>query len=172
MGTTDGWSGRRSSSPNRQSFQRSRFERSTGEGAPFSASASTAGTHRSRANRAASLLTAAGSIAATVVFPLLPFTPKMRTGYNVPISHVPGPRAEMYWNGARVEEIIPVSTVYDGMALNVTTCSYADRVGFGYAAGADVVPDIDKLIPLTEECLTELESAVGASCEARRSPGP
>ena len=40
---------------------------------------------------AASLLTIAGSIAATVVFPLLPFTPKIRTGYNLPISHVPGP---------------------------------------------------------------------------------
>jgi WS/DGAT/MGAT family acyltransferase len=111
---------------------------------------------------AASLLTTAASIAATVVFPLLPFTPKVRTGYNLPISHVPGPRAEMYWNGAHIEEVYPVSTVYDGQALNVTTCSYADRVGFGYAAGADVVPDIDALVPLTEECLTELESAVGA----------
>ncbi|MFZ1177559.1 MAG: wax ester/triacylglycerol synthase family O-acyltransferase [Mycobacterium sp.] len=110
---------------------------------------------------AASLLTNAGSIAATVVFPLLPFTPKIRTGYNLPISHVPGPPAEMYWNGARIEEIYPVSTVYDGQTLNVTTCSYADRVGFGYAAGADAVPDIETLIPLTEQCLTELESAVG-----------
>ncbi|ORA79991.1 wax ester/triacylglycerol synthase family O-acyltransferase [Mycobacterium malmoense] len=110
---------------------------------------------------AASLLTTAGSIAATVVVPLLPFTPKIRTGCNLPISHVPGPRVEMYWNGAPVEEIYPVSTVYDGMALNVTTCSYADRVGFGYVAGADVVPDVDTLIPLTEQCLTELESAVG-----------
>lgn len=110
----------------------------------------------------ASLLTVAGSIAATVVFPLLPFTQKIRTGYNLPISHVPGPGAEMYWNGAHIEEIYPVSTVYDGQALNVTTCSYADRVGFGYAAGADAVPDIDTLIPLTEQCLTELESAVGA----------
>ncbi|WP_068183107.1 wax ester/triacylglycerol synthase family O-acyltransferase [Mycobacterium sp. UM_CSW] len=110
----------------------------------------------------ASLLTAAGSIAATVIFPLLPFTPKLRTGYNLPISHVPGPRSEMYWNGARLEEIYPVSTVYDGMALNVTTCSYADRIGFGYAAGADVVPDIEELIPLTEECLAELEASVGA----------
>jgi hypothetical protein len=26
--------------------------------------------------------------------------------------------------------------------------------------GADVVPDIDALIPLTERCLTELEAAV------------
>jgi diacylglycerol O-acyltransferase / wax synthase len=106
---------------------------------------------------AASLLTVAGSIAATVVSPLLPFTQKVRTGYNLPISHVPGPGAEMYWNGAHIDEMYPVSTVYDGQALNVTTCSYADRVGFGYAAGADAVPDIDTLIPLTEQCLTELE---------------
>jgi WS/DGAT/MGAT family acyltransferase len=121
---------------------------------------------------AASLLTTAGSIAATVVFPLLPFTQKLRTGYNLPISHVPGPRAEMYWNGALIEEMYPVSTVYDGQALNVTTCSYADRVGFGYAAGADVVPDIDTLIPLTEAGLAELESWPWvASSGARRARG-
>ncbi|MGZ4509763.1 MAG: wax ester/triacylglycerol synthase family O-acyltransferase [Mycobacterium sp.] len=111
---------------------------------------------------AASLLTAAGSIAATVIFPLLPLTQKIRTGYNLPISYVPGPPAEMYWNGAHIDEMYPVSTVYDGQSLNVTTCSYADRVGFGYAAGADTVPDIGDLIPLTERCLAELESAVGA----------
>ncbi|MGD1237567.1 wax ester/triacylglycerol synthase family O-acyltransferase [Mycobacterium seoulense] len=111
---------------------------------------------------AASLLTNAGSIAATAIGPLLPFTPKIRTGYNLPISHVRGPGAEMYWNGARIEEMYPVSTVYDGHGLNITTCSYADRVGFGYAAGRDVVPDIESLIPLTEQCLTELEDALGA----------
>jgi len=116
-----------------------------------------------RRGSAPSLLTAAGSIAATVIFPMLPFTPKIRTGYNVPISHVPGPSDEMYWNGAHVEDIYPVSTVYDGQGLNVTTCSYADRVGFGYVAGAQVVPDIHSLIPLTEACLAELEGAVGAS---------
>ena len=109
----------------------------------------------------ASMLLFAASIAPTVLLPILPGAPKVRTGYNLPISNVPGPRAEMYWNGAHVEEIYPVSTVYDGQALNVTMCSYADRVGFGYAAGADVVPDIDTLIPLTERCLTELEAAVG-----------
>jgi diacylglycerol O-acyltransferase / wax synthase len=109
---------------------------------------------------AASLLTSAGSIAATVIFPLLPFTQTIRTGYNLPISHVPGPQAEMYWNGAHIEEIYPVSAVYDGQALNVTTCSYADRIGFGYAAGRNIIPDIDTLIPLTEVCLAELESAL------------
>jgi WS/DGAT/MGAT family acyltransferase len=110
---------------------------------------------------AASLLTTAGSIAATLIVPLLPFGGTMRTGYNLPISHVPGPRTGMYFNGAHVDEIYPVSTVYDGQALNVTTCSYADRIGFGYAAGAEIVPDIDSLIQLTEQCLAELETAVG-----------
>lgn len=110
---------------------------------------------------AASPLTTAGSIAATVIFPLLPFTQKIRTGYNLPISHVPGPRDEMYWNGAHVEAMYPVSTVYDGQTLNVTTCSYADRIGFGYAAGREAVPDIETLIPLTEQCLRELEAALG-----------
>jgi len=116
-----------------------------------------------RRGSAPSLLTNAGSIAATVISPMLPFSQKIRTGYNLPISHVAGPRDEMYWNGAHVEEIYPVSTVYDGQVLNVTTCSYADRVGFGYVAGAELMPDIDTLIPLTEACLAELESAVGAS---------
>ncbi|TAM67229.1 wax ester/triacylglycerol synthase family O-acyltransferase [Mycobacterium sp.] len=110
---------------------------------------------------AASLLTTAGSIAATVVFPMLPLAPKLRTGYNLPISHVPGPRDEMYFNGAHIEEIYPVSTVYDGQTLNITTCSYADRIGIGFVAGADVMGDVDALIPLTELYLTELETAVG-----------
>jgi hypothetical protein len=92
---------------------------------------------------------------------------KIRTGFNLPISHVPGPQAEMYWNGAHIEEIYPVSTVYDGLALNVTTCSYADRIGFGYAAGPEVVPDIDTLIPLTEQCLAELESAFAVTKRKR-----
>ncbi len=110
---------------------------------------------------AASMLLLAAAIGPTVLLPMLPFAPKIRTGYNLPISHVPGPSAEMYWNGAHVEEMYPVSAVYDGQTLNVTTCSYADRIGFGYVAGRDVVPHIDTLIHLTERSLTELEAASG-----------
>lgn len=69
----------------------------------------------------------------------------------------------MYWNGAHIDEIYPVSAVYDGQALNVTTCSYADRIGFGYIAGREMVPDVAEMIPLTERALTELERAVATS---------
>jgi len=110
---------------------------------------------------AASLLTVAASMAATVLPPLLPLTPKLPTGYNLPISNLRGPQSQMYWNGAHLQEIYPVSAVYDGQTLNVTTCSYAGRIGFGYVAGRDAVPDIARLTALTGKALTELESAVG-----------
>lgn len=111
----------------------------------------------------ASLLLLSAAIGATVLLPMVPLLPRLRTGYNLPISHVAGPSTEMYWNGAHVEEVYPVSAVYDGQALNVTTCSYADRIGFGYVAGRDVLPDIETLIPLTEQSLSELEAALGLS---------
>ncbi|BBX67053.1 wax ester/triacylglycerol synthase family O-acyltransferase [Mycolicibacterium psychrotolerans] len=114
---------------------------------------------------AATMLLAAPSIAATVLPPIMPFAPRVRRGYNVSISHVPGPRSQLYWNGAILEEIYPVSTAINGQALNVTMCSYADRVTFGYVSGRRVIPDVGSLIPLTEQALAELETALGTTAE-------
>jgi diacylglycerol O-acyltransferase / wax synthase len=109
----------------------------------------------------ASLLLLVPTQALTVLLPKVRFAPKVRTGYNVPISNVPGPRTEMYWNGAHVEEIYPLGTVYDGLTLTVMVCSYADRISFSYVTGPDVMPDIGAVIGLTERCLAELEASVG-----------
>jgi diacylglycerol O-acyltransferase len=108
------------------------------------------------------MLLAAPAIAPTALQSMIPFGPRWRTGYNLPISNVRGPQEDMYFNGAHLDEIYPVSTVFDGLALNATVCSYADQVAFGYVAGRDAVPDIESFIPLTERSLAELESAVGA----------
>lgn len=114
---------------------------------------------------AATMLLAAPSIAATVLPPIMPFAPRVRRGYNVSISNVPGPPSRLYWNGALLEEIYPVSTAINGQALNVTMCSYADRVTFGYVSGRRVISDVGSLIPLTKKALAELEAAVGATAE-------
>ncbi|MGO9152024.1 wax ester/triacylglycerol synthase family O-acyltransferase [Mycobacterium sp.] len=108
----------------------------------------------------ASLLLLVPTQVTTVLLPKTPF-PKVRTGYNVPISNIPGPRTEMFWNGAHVDDIYPIGTIYDGLALTVTVCSYADRISFGYLAGGDVMPDISEVIGLTERSLADLEAAVG-----------
>lgn len=47
-----------------------------------------------------------------------------------------------------------------GQALNVTMCSYAERVTFGFVSGREMLPDIGSLIALTERALVELATAV------------
>lgn len=103
------------------------------------------------------------AIGPTVLLPLLPFRTNVPPSFNIPISNVPGPQQRMYFNGAAVDEIYPVSTVYDGIALNVTMCSYFDRISVGYVADRDTMADIDSLIPLTEQALTNLEDALGTA---------
>lgn len=101
------------------------------------------------------------AIGSTVALPLLPFGTPVPPSCNLAISNVPGPHEEMYYNGAHLEELYPVSTAFDGMGLNVTVCSYASRLSVGYVSDADVLPDIDTLIPPTERALSDLEDAVG-----------
>lgn len=124
----------------------------------------------SRGPNATTLLLAL-SIAPTVLLPAVPFAPRLRRGYNVSISNLPGPQDELYWNRARLEEIYPVSVAIDGQALNVTVCSYAGRVTFGYVSGRKVIPDIELLVPLTERVLVELETAVAGGKVKRSSAG-
>ena len=101
------------------------------------------------------------AIGSTVVLPLLPFSTLLPASSNMAISTVPGPPKEMYYNGAHLDEIYPVSSVFDGMGLNVTVCNYAGQVGIGYVTDADLMPRVAELIPLTEGALAELEAAVG-----------
>ncbi len=105
------------------------------------------------------------AIGSTVVIPLLPFGTLLPPSCNMAISNVPGPREEMYYNGAHLDEIYPVSSIFDGMGLNVTVCSYAGRIAVGYVTDADVMPRVAELIPLTEQALTELEAAVGIAAD-------
>ena len=103
------------------------------------------------------------AIGSTVVLPLLPFGALLPPSCNLAISNVPGPAEDMYYNGAHVEEIYPVSTAFDGMGLNVTVCSYADRIEVGYVTDAEMMADVAELGPLTEAALAELEAALGLS---------
>ena len=110
---------------------------------------------------AAMLAVMGPAIGSTVVLPLLPFGTLVPPSCNMAISSVPGPKEEMYFNGSHLDEIYPVSSIYDGMGLNVTTCSYADRVGVGFVTDATLMRTIGELVPLTEQAFTELEAAVG-----------
>jgi hypothetical protein len=48
--------------------------------------------------------------------------------FTLAISNVPGPTQALFYNGASVEAICPISVLPDGQALDITALSYAGRL--------------------------------------------
>ena len=80
--------------------------------------------------------------------------------FNVLISNVPGPRKPLYWNGARMQGVYPLSIPYEGQALNITVTSYAGNLEFGLTGCRRTVPHLQRLLGLLEDSLVELEKTV------------
>ena len=83
--------------------------------------------------------------------------------FNVLISNVPGPEVPLYWNGARVDGMYPMSLLFDGYALNITQTSYAGSFEFGITADRRAVPQMQRLIDHLEDSLTALETHLGTA---------
>jgi diacylglycerol O-acyltransferase len=81
--------------------------------------------------------------------------------FNVVISNVPGPKKPLYWNGAKVEGMYPVSIPLDRIALNITLVSYVDHLEFGFTACRRTLPSMQRLLDYVEEGIKELENVVG-----------
>ncbi|MEM9561374.1 MAG: wax ester/triacylglycerol synthase family O-acyltransferase [Actinomycetota bacterium] len=75
---------------------------------------------------------------------------------NLVISNVPGPREPLYLGPARLEHYYPVSTVAEGMGLNITVQSYEDKLDYGLVACRELVPDLWDLMDLIMEEQGEL----------------
>jgi diacylglycerol O-acyltransferase len=66
-------------------------------------------------------------MAPTIVTLLTGIGGRTRPMFNVTISNVPGPDKPLYFRGAELVSIYPVSIVTHGQALNITCESYAGR---------------------------------------------
>ncbi len=97
---------------------------------------------------------------------MAPFILKLMTGlgaagrpvFNLAISNVPGPRRHLYYNGARLEAMYPMSIITHGQALNITALSYAGQLNFGFSACARTLPQLRQLADYTADACAELES--------------
>jgi diacylglycerol O-acyltransferase len=81
--------------------------------------------------------------------------------FSTVVSNVPGPRQPMYWNGARLDGLYPVSIPMDGSAVNFTVVSNCNSLDFGIVACRHSVPHVQRFINYMEESLVELENAAG-----------
>ena len=98
---------------------------------------------------------------------LMPAVAHMSTGvlpkwqaFNVVISNVPGPTKPLYWNGAPLEGMYPISIPVNQIALNITTVSYLDQMEFGLTACRRSLPSMQRLLDYIENGIKELETAL------------
>lgn len=99
------------------------------------------------------VLTAVGPSALTRI----PGSSSAPPPYNVLISNVPGPRERLFWNGAELEALYPLSIPTENQALNITCLSYADHLEFGLVGCRLAVPKLQRLLDYLEDSLAELE---------------
>lgn len=81
--------------------------------------------------------------------------------FNVVISNVPGPSKPLYWNGAKLEGMYPVSIALNQIALNITLTSYCDQLEFGIIGCRRTLPSMQRLLDYFENGLKELEISAG-----------
>jgi WS/DGAT/MGAT family acyltransferase len=83
-----------------------------------------------------------------------------RPASNLVISNVPGPAEERYLDGSRMEEIYPVSLLFNGQALNITAVSYDGEFNIGFTGCRDSIPSLQKIAVYAGEELDRLEAAL------------
>ncbi len=96
-----------------------------------------------------------------IVGPVLGLTSSMRPPFNLIISNVPGPRSPLYWNGARLDGLYPLSIPLDGQALNITVTSYSHQIAFGLTGCRRTVPHLQRLLTHLDDEFDALETALG-----------
>jgi diacylglycerol O-acyltransferase len=81
--------------------------------------------------------------------------------FSTVISNVPGPKTRVYWNGARLDGMYPMSAIFHGFSLNITLLSNGDQLDFGVVACRRSVPSCQRIIDDLETSLSELEGVAG-----------
>lgn len=84
-----------------------------------------------------------------------------RQPFNLIISNVPATRHPLYWNGAELTDIYPISMISEGQAMNITVTQYAGSVMFGIVGDRAALPRLQRMLIHLDNALTDLEKAIG-----------
>ena len=82
--------------------------------------------------------------------------------FNLIISNVPGPQRPLYFNGAKLTGVYPLSIPTMYQALNITVTSYVDNMEFGLTGCRRSVPHLQRLLTHLDDSLAELVKVTGA----------
>jgi WS/DGAT/MGAT family acyltransferase len=80
---------------------------------------------------------------------------------NTVCTNVPGPAVRLYAQGQRLETMVPVVPLAQGVGIVFAILSYADTLTIGITADPALVPDADRLSQLVHEGVEELRTLAG-----------
>jgi diacylglycerol O-acyltransferase / wax synthase len=90
---------------------------------------------------------------------------------NLVISNVPGPREPLYCAGAELMAYYPVSTIVDGVGLNITVLSYRDHIDVGIIGDRDQLGDAWPMLDGLRDALREFHGLLSPQVAAA-APAP
>jgi WS/DGAT/MGAT family acyltransferase len=77
--------------------------------------------------------------------------------FNLKTSVTPGAEQPLYFNGARLETIYPMSQLMQYSALSVDCVSYAGTLNIGFTGARDTLPHLQRLAVYMGQALEDLE---------------
>ena len=92
--------------------------------------------------------------------------------FNLVVSNIPGPPAEMWMRGCRLSEAYPVVPLAERHALAIGVTSLPGGVFFGLYADRKMLPDADRIAQRIDEALDELLDACPAPSPPTPTPMP
>lgn len=109
----------------------------------------------------AAMLVSALTFAPLALGPLFRFEAFRKPPFNLVISNVPGPREQLYWNGAKLLGDYPLSIPSHGQAVNITATTVNGDLDIGITGDRNTLPHLQDLLEHLEASLVELEDVAG-----------
>jgi len=85
---------------------------------------------------------------------------RMKPLANCTISNVPGPQQSLYFNGAKVQRMMGVGPVIDGVGLNITALSYDGGIVLTISGCVDITPDPEVMADCLRSAYEKLRKAL------------
>jgi diacylglycerol O-acyltransferase len=91
---------------------------------------------------------------------MLHLASKFNPSFNFVVSNVKGPERSLYLAGAKLEDIVPMSVLFNGQALNITAISYAGKLRISVLVCPRQVPEAYRLVQYIEESFQQLQATL------------
>jgi diacylglycerol O-acyltransferase / wax synthase len=103
----------------------------------------------------------------TILLTLSGNATRVNPALNAIFSNVAGSREKLYLEGAELQGMYPLSVVTDGMGINLTVISYANKLCFAVTSCPTEQPGIDSLGKRLRESFRDLKSATDSPAKGK-----